>query len=296
MTQKVISRCVAMVAALATIGCSDPDAAHTDTEAAHDHSVQAATIDLSKVDCATGEPPPPMGLMTSLPIYWELGHGIEDFARGEADLPWQRAAISQCYSIIPLDTLSPIPGLGPNDPETDPLSGLEQLAVIQPRGLSPADNVALDEWVRGGGHLLLVLDPMLTGEYDLPLGNPQRPVDSAAIPPVVKRWGMEIRYDDEQELLLREAKLDLGHVWLSMPGKIARTQTTDSSCRLRIDDAIARCRIEKGWVTLLADAASFEHSPDEVEETRAKELPLHSVLRFAFMPEIGMLENDVVTP
>ena len=58
------------------------------------------------------------------------------------------------YTLQPLDTLSPVPALSPDAPDTDPLAGLERLAVIQPRGLSPADNVALDQWVRGGGRLL----------------------------------------------------------------------------------------------------------------------------------------------
>lgn len=234
--------------------------------------------------------------MTSLPIYWELGQGLEEFARGEADLPWQRTAMSQCYSIVALDTLSPVAGLSPDDPDTDPLEGIEHLAIIQPRGLSPSDNVALDNWVRAGGRLLLVLDPMLTGEYELPLGDPRRPVDSAAIPPVVKRWGMEISFDEQQELALKEARLDLGHLWLSLPGRIARDQTLNPTCRLAIEDAIARCRVEKGWVTLLADAASFEHAPGDVENSMARELPLIAVMQFAFEPETGTLKGENATP
>lgn len=131
----------------------------------------------------------PLGLMTSLPLYWPLGAGVAEIAVGTAGLPWQRSAIEARYALVPRDTLSPIPGLSPNAPDTDPLAGLDRLAMIQPRGLSPADNVALDNWVRGGGRLLLVLDPALTGEYDLPLGDPRRPVDAALIPPVAARWG-----------------------------------------------------------------------------------------------------------
>ena len=63
-------------------------------------------------------------------------------------MPWQRTALEAAYAIEPLDTLASVPGISPDAPETDPLAGLQRLAVIQPRGLSPADNVALDDWVR----------------------------------------------------------------------------------------------------------------------------------------------------
>ncbi len=187
---------------------------------------------------------PPLGLMTSLPLYWPEGASLADIAAGTAVPPWQRRAIETAYRIVPLDTLSPIAGLSPDAPETDPLAGLARLAVIQPRGLSPADNVALDEWVKGGGRLLLVLDPALTGEYAAPLGDPRRPVDAALIPPVVERWGLAIG------LPPADADSDAGTIDLLPEGAKACTLS---------GDAIARCRIGKGEVTLIADAALFEH-------------------------------------
>ena len=188
---------------------------------------------------------PPLGLMTSLPLYWPEGASLADIAAGTAVPPWQRRAIETAYRIVPLDTLSPIAGLSPDAPETDPLAGLARLAVIQPRGLSPADNVALDEWVNGGGRLLLVLDPALTGEYAAPLGDPRRPVDSALIPPVVERWGLAIG------LPPADADSDAGTIDLLPEGAKACTLS---------GDAIPRCRIGKGEVTLIADAALFEHA------------------------------------
>ena len=97
--------------------------------------------------------------------------------------------MARSYALEPLDTLSPIPALAADQPDLDPLAGLRRIAIIQPRGLSASDNVAVDGWVRAGGRLLLVLDPALTGEYDLPLGDPRRPVDTALIPPVANAWG-----------------------------------------------------------------------------------------------------------
>lgn len=205
----------------------------------------------------------PIGLMTSLPLYWPEGTGLADLASGRAVSPWQRSAIEQRYTLVPLDTLSPV--AVPSDaaiadaPAVDPLADLARMAVIQPRGLSPADNVALDAWVRGGGRLLLVLDPALTGEYAAPLGDPRRPVDNALIPPVVARWGLAISFDEAQaptviNVTLGEARLPL--VW---PGRIAITNRTAAQCGLLADNAVARCQVGKGQVTLIADAAVFEH-------------------------------------
>lgn len=210
---------------------------------------------------APPSPPVPaerLGLMTSLPIYWPLGTEIADLAAG-VPATWQKAALAPDWELYPLDTLSPVPGLSPDAPEVDPLAGLTRIAVIQPRGLSPADNVGLDGWVRAGGRLLLVLDPALTGEYDLPLGDPRRPVDAALVPPVVARWGMAISFDEAQAATARTARLDTAPLPLVLAGQIAIADPAAADCTLLADGAAARCAVEKGQVTLIADAAVFEH-------------------------------------
>jgi hypothetical protein len=200
-----------------------------------------------------------LGVMSSLPLFWPIGAEIAEIAAGTAPLPWQREVLAKRFLLEPLDTLAPIPGLGPDAPATDPLAGLTRLAVIQPRGLSPADNVALDGWVRGGGRLLLVLDPALTGEYDLPLGDPRRPVESALIPPVVARWGMAVRFDEEQDAALRTQPLGAAVLPLVLAGEVAIIDPGAAQCTLMAGGAAARCAVGKGRVTLIADAALFEH-------------------------------------
>jgi hypothetical protein len=210
---------------------------------------------------ATGgaDPAARLGLMSSLPLYWPLAADMDALAAGTAPVPWQRLAMGLDYAVEPLDTLSPIPGLSPDAPETDPLAGLARLAVIQPRGLSPADNVALDAWVRAGGRLLMVLDPALTGDYDLPLGDPRRPVDSAPIPAVVARWGLAVRFDDGQPAGVREAPLGEVAVPLVLAGEVVPDDAGAGTCAVLGGGAAARCRVGKGHVTLIADAAVFEH-------------------------------------
>jgi hypothetical protein len=201
-----------------------------------------------------------LGLMSSLPLYWPLGADVDALASGRAAVPWQRAALAQDYLLEPLDTLSPIPALSRDAPATDPLAGLTRLAVVQPRGLSPADNVALDRWVRGGGRLLLVLDPALTGDYAAPLGDPRRPVDSALIPPVVARWGMAVGFDEDQTPAVGTARLGEAALPLAVRGLVTITDPAAADCTLLAGGAAARCRVGSGTVMLIADAALFEHA------------------------------------
>lgn len=198
-------------------------------------------------------------MVSSLPLYWGEDADFADLAAGRGAVPWQRGAIEARYRIVPLDTLSRIPALSPDGPEVDPLAGLDRLAVIQPRGLSPADNVALDQWVRSGGLLLLVLDPALTGEYDIPLGDPRRPVDTALIPAVVKRWGLAVSFDESQAASVATATLDKAQLPLAYAGRVAVTDPAAADCALQAGGAAATCQLGKGRVTLIADAALFEH-------------------------------------
>lgn len=219
-----------------------------------------------------------LGVMSSLPLYWPIGATMGDIAGGQAQVPWQRTALERAFVLEPLDTLAAIPGLSTDAPETDPLAGLDRLAVIQPRGLSPADNAALDAWVRGGGRLLLALDPALTGEYEFPLGDPRRPVDAALIPPAVARWGMAVRFDAAQEAAVTTAPLGAATLPLALGGEIALTDPAAADCTLLAGGAAARCRVGKGRVTLIADAALFEHPELAGEEGEI----LRAVLAEAF--------------
>jgi hypothetical protein len=197
--------------------------------------------------------------MTSLPLYWQEDASLADIAAGRAVPPWQRRAIETRFVLVPLDTLTPLPALSPDAPETDPLAELALLAVIQPRGLAPADNVALDRWVRGGGRLLMVLDPALTGDYAAALGDPLRPVDAALIPPVVARWGLAVAFDAAQAQELTTVSLGEVSLPLALAGRIAITDPAAARCTLLAGDAAALCTIGKGEVLLIADAALFEH-------------------------------------
>lgn len=223
----------------------------------------------SETDAASGAagttsrgPKPQLGLMTSLPLYWPIDADFGALASGEAGVPSQRGAFEATHELVLLDTLSPIAGMTADDAETDPLAKLDYLAVIQPRVLTPADNVALDKWVRAGGQLLLVLDPLLDGHYPLPLGDPRRPVEAALIPPVLARWGLELRFDETQERRVGAFDLRGIDIPMALSGELREIAGTGADCELVGGGVMARCQLGEGRLTVLADAEAFKDMGD----------------------------------
>lgn len=199
-----------------------------------------------------------LGLMSSLPIYWDDGAAFDDIVAGAAQKPWVRDVLETRYRIAPLDALAR-EGTGTGDaPATEPLAGLRYLLIAQPRGLSPADNVALDNWVKDGGHLLYALDPMLTGTYTVPFSDPRHPTLIGMLPPVLPRWGIEMEFTERQPFEVHEVAMGFGPVPVMMGGKIVLTEDGAQHCQVEGEGLLATCRIGKGRVTLLADAALFE--------------------------------------
>jgi len=241
------------------------------------------------------EPKPQLGLMTSLPLYWPLDADFGALASGEAEIPQQRGGFEHTHELVLLDTLSPIPAISQGQPDTDPLADLDFLAVIQPRVLTPSDNVALDNWVREGGQLLLALDPLLNGHYALPLGDPRRPVEAALIPPVIARWGLELRFDQGQTLERAELTLMDTNIPLELSGELREITGADIDCEFLGGGVLARCQVGDGQLTVIADAEVFkddllldghghhDHSNHEVPpKADARISAIQALVRFAF--------------
>jgi len=131
---------------------------------------------------------PELGIMGTIPIYWGESAGFGDVLAGKGTPHWAKAQLEAHYRLLPLDMLSP-----------DSLDGLDFLLLAQPRALSPAENVALDDWVRAGGRLLLFADPLMTGGSSFPIGDRRRPQDVALISPILDHWGLSMAFDDERE-------------------------------------------------------------------------------------------------
>ena len=196
---------------------------------------------------------PRLGLFTSLPIYWAESGSIGEVLNGTEEHHWVRSALEDDYVLIPLDTL-----------DGTEAGRLDRLVMAQPRPLSPAENVALDQWVRKGGRLLLFADPFLTEESRFPIGDKRRPQDVVLLSPILQRWGLDLTFDPdqpdpEQIVALGSASIPehmSGRFRLATPGAPAR-------CALLAQALIADCRVGVGHVVAVADAALLDadHSP-----------------------------------
>ena len=198
----------------------------------------------------------PVGLFTSLPILWSDSPELGAELRSDHSPHWARAVIAQRGPIDPLDTLT-----GPG------LARLRRLVIAQPRPLGPTENVALDDWVRGGGHLLLLADPALTQESQFQLGDPRRPQAVALLSPILGRWGLDLLFDDRQ--VIGETSRDvLGLATpVNLPGRFATRG--QANCRLWADGLAVTCAIGKGRVVALADAAVLESSDPSGQRGKA---------------------------
>jgi hypothetical protein len=190
----------------------------------------------------------PLGLFTSLPIYWAENDGIADALARDAPPHWARTALEADSVLVPLDTLDP-----------GGLDKLDRLLVAQPRPLAPAENVALDEWVRRGGHLLLFADPMLTAETRYAIGDRRRPQDVVLLSPILKRWGLELRFDEEQPPAERNVAFGGAALPVQLAGElVAVSPGAPATCNLGSQRIVADCRIGKGRALIVADAALLD--------------------------------------
>ncbi|MCP5395955.1 MAG: ABC transporter [Sphingomonadaceae bacterium] len=225
----------------------------------------------SKPNTIPEEQKTPLALVTSLPIYWHESPDIAAALDNEEAPHWARTALERGYRLQPLDTLDQLP------------ADKQALLMVQPRPLSAADNVTLDEWVRGGGQVLLFADPMLTGHSDFALGDPRRPQDVALLSPILSRWGVALYFDDSQLEGPVMLKWDEAQLPVNLPGSFALEPDLSDSpgkCRLELDGLVAQCALGKGQVTLVADAALFESGDDVPADLR--EDALNKALATAF--------------
>ena len=190
---------------------------------------------------------PELGLLTTLPIYWNETHDIGEALGGETPAHWARAALEEDYRLVPLDTL---------DAGERGLVGLDRLLLAQPRALSPEENVALDDWVRGGGRVLLFADPLLTGGSRFHIGDRRRPQDVILLSPILRRWGLDLRFDPDQPQGERGVSLDGASVPVNLAGSFGKIATdAPADCTLAAGGLVADCRIGEGRAVVIADAA-----------------------------------------
>lgn len=204
-----------------------------------------------------------VGLASSLPLVMPESEDIADLLADPAPPHWALAVLRERGELKPLDSLADANG-------ALPLPADALLVMVQPWPLAPQENVALDDWVRSGGRLLLFADPMLTFESRFALGDRRRPQDVALLSPILARWGLRLARDEEIAPEPFVAEIGGAPVPVALPGRFALN--TGSTCGLEAQGLLAACRIGKGRVVAIADAALFEVREDDAQATRSAAL------------------------
>lgn len=173
---------------------------------------------------------PTLLLLTSLPLIFG-----EQFSLQGGGSP-ALAALHSRYRVVPISVTG-----------TADLARGRLLLLAHPAAQSPEDLVALDDWVRRGGRVLLLADPSLDWPSERPLGDPLRPPPMFPDTGLLAHWGLRLDVPDERGPALR--RLGGYDIQTVSPGRLV-----GGGCDIAGDAAVARCRIGKGRAIVVADA------------------------------------------
>lgn len=179
-------------------------------------------------------------LMSSLPLVHGDGVDMHAMIAGKTDPHPLHEQLNAAHDLIVADSL-----------DAAALAGADLVILVQPPALPPETLVAIDDYVRGGGKLLLFADPVLEWHSGKGLGDPLGPLRSSLMSPLLKHWGLELVDPDLEMVRLRPSGAMLVHPgrFAVLPGK-----TGDGGCAVEMDGHVARCRPGKGRAVLVADA------------------------------------------
>ena len=159
---------------------------------------------------------PKLALLTSLPLLFG-----EQFA---LDAPQVAAVerIQKSFTIAPIATA-----------EAAGLKRHSLLLMAHPRAQPAEVLVELDAWVRSGGKVVLLADPLLKWESSRMPGDRLRPPPDFADTGLLGHWGLRLAIDEAGEGVLR---------------------ATNKRCAVRERGLVARCRVGRGSASVIADA------------------------------------------
>jgi len=172
---------------------------------------------------------PTLLLLTSLPLMFG-----EDFSLQATGSPALKA-LQDRYRVVPISVTDPAE-----------LARGRLLLMAQPQAQPPEDLVALDDWMRGGGRLLLLADPMLEWPSKRPLGDRLRPPVMFADTGLLAHWGL--RLDAPNMRGPKTVAIDGYKVAMISPGQLF------GPCAISRDRTVARCKVGRGRATIIADA------------------------------------------
>jgi len=172
---------------------------------------------------------PTLLLLTSLPLMFGEGFSLQQTGSSAVK------ALETRYRVVPISVADPA-DLGKG----------RLLLMAHPPAQPAEDLVALDQWVRGGGRVLLLADPMLEWPSERPVGDPLRPPPIFMDTGLLAYWGLRLDAPEERGAVRKE--LGGFDVITASPGRLF------GKCEISEDRMVARCTLGKGRATIVADA------------------------------------------
>jgi len=180
-------------------------------------------------DAANAKDRPTLLLLTSLPLVFG-----EDFSIDSGGSP-ALSALQRRYRVVPISVTSGAE-----------LAKGKLLLMAHPSAQTAENLVSLDRWVRDGGCVLLLADPMLEWPSSRPLGDPLRPAPMFMDTGLLSHWGLRL-----------DAPVGRGPQTRKLGGYDVRTVSPGAltgKCPISSDGFVARCSIGKGRATVVGDA------------------------------------------
>ncbi|HVM22194.1 MAG TPA: hypothetical protein VM308_02685 [Sphingomicrobium sp.] len=200
---------------------------------------------------------PVLLLLTSLPIVFG-----EEFSLDPEPAP-ALTALRGRYRVVPIST---------SDSRSLGQGGL--LLMAHPHAQTPDNLVSLDRWVRAGGGVLLLADPMLEWPSKRPLGDVLRPPPMFADTGLLGHWALRLDAPAERGPAVR--MLDGSPIETVSPGMLY------GGCAIAPDRLTARCGIGNGRAVVIADADFIRADPYDSGARRNLN---------ALLAELGKLEQ-----
>ena len=205
---------------------------------------------------------PELMLLTSLPLMFGEGFGLD-----QAGSP-ALTALERHYRVRPISVA-----------DTANLGRGRLLLMAQPQAQPAEVLVELDAWVRGGGRVLLLADPLLEWPSQLPLGDARRPVAAFADTGLLGHWGLRLHAPDERGP--RQIDLRGRAILTASPGSLSGRCAIVGKAALAAD-----CRVDRGRATVIADADFLNvGSPEGLDGPTDGNLP-------ALVAELARLAAD----
>jgi len=192
-----------------------------------------------------------VGVITALPLFWPEGAEARDLLmrEGPGKAPSPPPVPVMHHRAVPIDHV-----------DEAALGQVDAVLLAQPRLLQPMELVRLDAWVRAGGRMLVLADPLLVWPGSLPPADPRRAPLTSLLDPLLTHWGLRLEPADPARHGMERRLLASGHaLMLAGASRFSVLAEADGrmdgvDCALAERGLMALCSVGRGEVRLVADA------------------------------------------